>query len=111
MGTHVNLAARLEGAADPGEILISHETWALTKQSVMCRDKGIVNVKGFSTPIKVYQVTDLRKNLGGQQSYVEEHAPGFSMHMDLDKIRNYDKGKVLQSLEKAVSTLKKKVII
>ena len=111
MGTHVNLAARLEGAADPGEILISHETWALTKQSVMCRDKGIVNVKGFSTPIKVYQVTDLRKNLGGQQSYVEEHAPGFSMHMDLDKIRNYDKDKVLQSLEKAVSSLKKKVII
>ncbi|MEX2962030.1 adenylate/guanylate cyclase domain-containing protein [Microbulbifer sp. TYP-18] len=111
MGTHVNLAARLEGAADPGEILISHETWALTKHSVMCRDKGFINVKGFSNPVKVYQVADLRKNLGGQQSYVEDHAPGFSMHMDLDKIRNYDKDKVVQSLEKALKTLKSKVII
>jgi len=111
MGTHVNLAARLEGAAQPGEILISHETWALTKHSVMCRDKGHVTVKGFSTPVKVYQVTDLRKNLGGQQGYLEDHAPGFSMHLDLDKVRNYDKDRVLQALEKAAKTLKSKVII
>jgi class 3 adenylate cyclase len=111
MGTHVNLASRLESAAEPGEILISHETWAMIKHTVMCRDKGHVTVKGFSTPVKVYQVTDLRKNLGGQQGYLEDHAPGFSMHLDLDKIRNYDKDKVLQSLEKAAATLKSKVII
>ncbi|WP_299940520.1 adenylate/guanylate cyclase domain-containing protein [uncultured Microbulbifer sp.] len=111
MGTHVNLASRLEGAAQPGEILISHETWAMIKHTVMCRDKGHISVKGISTPVKVYQVTDLRKNLGGQQSYLEEHAPGFSMHLDLDKIRNYDKEKVLQSLQKATSSLKTKVII
>ncbi|MFD1218102.1 MULTISPECIES: adenylate/guanylate cyclase domain-containing protein [Microbulbifer] len=111
MGTHVNLAARLESAAEPGEVLISHETWAMIKQTVMCRDKGHVTVKGFSTPVKVYSVTDLRKNLGGQQSYLEEHAPGFAMHLDLDKIRNYDKEKVLQSLQKAAASLKSKVII
>ncbi|MBN8430941.1 adenylate/guanylate cyclase domain-containing protein [Microbulbifer salipaludis] len=111
MGTHVNLAARLESAADPGEVLISHETWAMIKQTVMCRDKGHVTVKGFSTPVKVYSVTDLRKNLGGQQSYLEEHAPGFAMHLDLDKVRNYDKEKVLQALQKAQARLKSKVII
>ncbi|MBB5212008.1 adenylate/guanylate cyclase domain-containing protein [Microbulbifer hydrolyticus] len=111
MGTHVNLAARLESAADPGEVLISHETWAMIKQTVMCRDKGHVSVKGFSTPVKVYSVTDLRKNLGGQQSYLEEHAPGFAMHLDLEKVRNYDKEKVLQALQKAQARLKSKVII
>ncbi|QKX15556.1 adenylate/guanylate cyclase domain-containing protein [Microbulbifer sp. YPW1] len=111
MGTHVNLAARLESAAEPGEVLISHETWAMIKQTVMCRDKGHVSVKGFSTPVKVYSVTDLRKNLGGQQSYLEEHAPGFAMHLDLDKVRNYDKEKVLQALQKAQARLKSKVII
>jgi len=110
MGTHVNLAARLESAAEPGEILISHESWALIKQTVMCRDKGHVSVKGFSTPIKVYSVTDLRKNLGGQQSYLEEHAPGFAMHLDLDKVRNYDREKVLQALKKAQARLNSKVI-
>lgn len=83
----------------------------MIKHSVMCRDKGHITVKGFSSPVKVYQVTDLRKNLGGQQSYLEDHAPGFSMHLDLDKIRNYDKERVLQTLEKAATTLKSKVII
>nr|WP_010132759.1 adenylate/guanylate cyclase domain-containing protein [Microbulbifer agarilyticus] len=111
MGTHVNLAARLESAADPGEILVSHETWAMIKQTVMCRDKGHVTVKGFSTPVKVYSVTDLRKNLGGKQSYLEEHAPGFAMHLDLDKVRNYDKEKVLRALKDAQARLKSKVII
>ncbi|WP_226702406.1 adenylate/guanylate cyclase domain-containing protein [Microbulbifer elongatus] len=111
MGTHVNLAARLESAAEPGEVLISHETWAMIKQTVMCRDKGHVTVKGFSTPVKVYSVTDLRKNLGGQQSYLEEHAPGFAMHLDLDKVRNYDKDKVLQALQTAQARLKSKVIL
>ncbi|MCQ3830461.1 adenylate/guanylate cyclase domain-containing protein [Microbulbifer elongatus] len=111
MGTHVNLAARLESAAEPGEILISHETWAMIKQTVMCRDKGHITVKGFSTPVKVYSVSDLRKNLGGQQSYLEEHAPGFAMHLDLEKIRNYDKEKVLKALQKAQSQLKSKTII
>ena len=111
MGTHVNLAARLESAAEPGEVLISHETWAMIKQTVMCRDKGHISVKGFSTPVKVYSVTDLRKNLGGQQSYLEEHAPGFAMHLDLDKVRNYDKEKVLQALQHAQARLKSKVII
>jgi len=76
----------------------------------MCRDKGHVSVKGFSTPIKVYSVTDLRKNLGGQQSYLEEHAPGFAMHLDLDKVRNYDREKVLQALKKAQARLNSKVI-
>ncbi|WGL17456.1 adenylate/guanylate cyclase domain-containing protein [Microbulbifer bruguierae] len=111
MGTHVNLAARLESAAEPGEILISHETWAMIKQTVLCRDKGHVSVKGFSTPVKVYSVADLRKNLGGKLSYLEEHAPGFAMHLDLDKIRNYDKEKVLQALQKAQAHLKSKVIL
>ncbi|GAA5525997.1 hypothetical protein Maes01_02582 [Microbulbifer aestuariivivens] len=110
MGTHVNLAARLEGAADPGEILISHETWSLIQHSVMCRDRGLVNLKGVSTPVKVYQITDLRKNLSGQGTYLEEHAQGFSMHVDLEKIRNYDREKVLRSLEKAVDRVKRKVM-
>lgn len=110
LGTHVNLASRLESAADSGEILISYETWSLIKDTVLCRDKGEINVKGFSHPVKVYQVVDFRKDLGRHQSYYEEMAEGFSMHMDLDKIRNYDKERVVESLEKIVERLKDKII-
>lgn len=111
LGTHVNLASRLESAAIPGEILISHETWALCKDAIMCRDKGDIKVKGFSHTIKVYQVVDFRRDLGKNQSFFEHTTDGFSMHLDLDKIQNFDKEQVLQSLEKAAEKLKDKVII
>lgn len=110
LGTHVNLASRLESAADPGEILISHETWVLVKDVIMCRDKGEIRVKGFSSPVKVFQVVDFRKDLGRNQSYFQEQAEGFSMHLDLEKIKNYDKDRVLDYLEKASEKLKDKII-
>lgn len=111
LGTQVNLASRLESAAEPDEILISHETWSLVKDTVMCRDKGEITVKGFSMPVKVYQVADLRKEMGKNQSYFEDRAEGFSMYLDMDKVRNYDKQKVIESLEKAANRLKDKVIV
>jgi adenylate cyclase len=111
LGTQVNLASRLESAAEPDEILISHETWSLCKDTIMCRDKGEIQVKGFALPVKVYQVADLRKDLGKNQSYFEDRAEGFSMYLDMDKIRNYDKEKVIESLEKAAEKLRDKVII
>jgi adenylate cyclase len=110
LGTHVNLASRLESAADPGEILISHETWSLIKDVVMCRDKGEIRAKGFSHPIKVYQVVDFRKDLGKNQSYFEERYEGFSMHLDLEKIRNFDKEKIIEQLDNASEKLRDKII-
>lgn len=110
LGTHVNLASRLESAADAGEILISHESWSLVKDVIMCRDKGEITVKGFSQPVRVHQVIDFRKDLGTEQSFFEENATGFSMHLDLEKIRNYEKEKVLEALLTAADKLRDKVI-
>jgi len=110
LGTHVNLASRLESAADPGEILISHDSWALVKDVVLCRDKGEISVKGFSQPVRVHQVIDFRKDLGKDQSWFEDNTDGFSMHLDLEKIRNYDKERILEMLQKASERLREKNI-
>ncbi|MCP8899150.1 adenylate/guanylate cyclase domain-containing protein [Gilvimarinus xylanilyticus] len=111
LGTHVNLASRLESAADPDEILISHETWSLVKDSVLCRDKGEITVKGFSAPVKVYQVAGLRKDMGRNQTYFEDRTEGFSMYLDLDKVKNYDKDRVITALKKAADKLNDKIIV
>lgn len=111
LGTQVNLASRLESAAEPDEILISHETWSLVRDSIMCRDKGEIQVKGFTQPVRVYQVADFRRDLGKSQTFFEDRTEGFSLHMDIDKIRNYDKEKVIDFLETAANKLKEKVII
>lgn len=109
LGTHVNLASRLESAADSGEILISHETWSLIKDVVMCRDRGEIKAKGFSHPIKVYQVIDFRKEMGKNQSYFEDHTNGFSIHLDLERIKNYDRERIISNLEKLVEKVRDKI--
>ncbi len=107
LGTHVNLASRLESAADAGEILVSHDTWSLIKDAIMCRDKGEIPIKGFSQPVRVYQVVDFRKDLGKNQNWFEENIDGFSMHLDLERLKNYDRESVLSTLEKATERLRK----
>jgi class 3 adenylate cyclase len=55
-GMHVNLASRLEGACDPGGILVSHSTWALVKDNFQFQTKGEIDVKGFSRPVLAYNL-------------------------------------------------------
>lgn len=111
IGRDVNLASRLESAAEAGEILISHETYSLAKDVVMCRDKGQIPVKGFSRPVQIYQVVDFRRDLGANASYVEHELPGFSMYLDTNGIQNFDKERVIQALNQAAQKLRDKVIL
>ena len=111
IGRDVNLASRLESAAESGEILISHETYSLIKDVIMCRDKGQITVKGFTRPVQIYQVVDFRRDLGATSSYVEHELPGFSMYLDTNGIQNFDKQKVIQALSQAADKLRDKVIM
>ena len=110
IGKEVNLASRLESAADAGEILISYETYSLVKDTILCREKGQINAKGFSRPIPIYQVVDFRRDLGAQQSFTEYEFEGFSMHLDLEKVKNYEKDRILSSLERTAKSLKDKLL-
>jgi adenylate cyclase len=56
MGMHVNLASRLESICEPGQILISHATWALVNDQIKCRFEGEKKLKGFSRTSRVYTV-------------------------------------------------------
>ncbi|MFT5780946.1 MAG: adenylate cyclase [Pseudomonas sp.] len=111
IGREVNLASRLESAAESGEILISHEAYSLVKDVIMCRDKGQITVKGFTRPVQIYQVVDFRRNLGATSSYLEHELPGFSMYLDTNGIQNYDKERVILALNLAAEKLRDKVIL
>nr|MBF0681824.1 adenylate/guanylate cyclase domain-containing protein [Pseudomonas sp.] len=111
IGREVNLASRLESNADASEILISHETYSLIKDVIMCRDKGQIAVKGFSRPVQIYQVVDFRRDLGATASFVEHELPGFSMYLDTNGVQNFDKERVIQALNQAADKLRDKVIM
>jgi class 3 adenylate cyclase len=56
IGSHVNLASRLETNANPNTILISHETYSLIKDDIFCEKKDTIFVKGIPYPIPTYEV-------------------------------------------------------
>ncbi len=56
IGDHVNLAARLCGAAVPGQILLSDRTYDAVKEHVNAKPLEPIRVKGKSEPISIFQL-------------------------------------------------------
>ncbi len=56
IGRGVNTASRLESLAEPGEILISYETYAHVAGEIACEQRGEVEVKGMAYPVMTYHV-------------------------------------------------------
>lgn len=106
IGKEVNLASRLEALCEPGEILIAYETFSLVKDKVMCRDKGEITVKGFARPVPIYQVVDLRRDIGAGQSFIEHETEGFAMYLDTGKISALQKDAIIKALDRASEKLK-----
>src|SRR5262249_51742003 len=55
-GDAVNLAARLEQAAAPGEIVIGPQTWALVRDAVEAEPLAPLQLKGKSAPVAAYRL-------------------------------------------------------
>ena len=56
IGNQVNVAARLEQMARPGEILISQRTYSKAKDVATTEEAGTVRLKGIHSPVAVYRV-------------------------------------------------------
>ena len=59
IGAEVNLAARIEAAADPGGILISYPTYALVRDIVRAEERGSIDAKGIRREVRVFAVAGL----------------------------------------------------
>ncbi len=57
IGNQTNLTARIQETCEPGKILISHTTWALVKDQILCKERGEIHVKGLHYPVRVYEVS------------------------------------------------------
>ena len=64
MGDAVNLAARMQSAARPMNVLISANTYRFVAPLFDARDLGLIDVKGKSDPVRVYEVVGAKANPG-----------------------------------------------
>src|SRR5690242_6118041 len=56
IGDAVNMAQRLQAAAQPGQILISEASFHHVKESFQCKEVGEMTLKNKSAPVMTYEV-------------------------------------------------------
>ena len=106
IGGEVNLASRLESKANSGQILISHETYALIKKQIVCEKKEEINVKGIAHKIQTYQVIETEKDKKNKKNSFREEYDGFSLAVDLSRS---EKKKVVSSLKRVLVDIEKNI--
>ena len=69
LGSPVNLAARLQGLANPETVLVDQNTYALIDQHVNAQAKGEFVPRGFSRPVRYYELSEFvaREGRGARQ--------------------------------------------
>ena len=104
IGGEVNLASRLESNASVGQILVSHETYSLIKNSITCEEREEISVKGLAHKVRTYQVIDKKEKNEKGVTELKDNYDGFSLYIDLDVSR---KAEVIASLENALAKIQK----
>ena len=103
IGKQVNLANRLQAAAQPGEILIGQETWLLVRDVFRCVAKKPVQAKGFERPIQTYAV--MGPELSEDPAIIEEARPGFRLTLDPAQVEPSERLAVVEKLRAAIASL------
>lgn len=75
MGDAVNLASRLQHAADPGKILVGEQTYRATGDAVEYREMEPLKVRGKQMPVPVWEVVGVRAQRDRQRSSSTIEAP------------------------------------
>ncbi len=91
MGDAVNLAARMESAAEPGTVVLTGHTRELAGNLFAFEDLGSVNVKGKARPVNAYRL------IGPAKKTAREPAPSISVG------RNGDLARVQAAVDAAVA--------
>ncbi len=77
LGSPVNLAARLQGLSEPGQILVNNATHALVAPLVEAHQVGEVTPRGFARPVRYHEIRDFKASEGSssrrQLSHVGAH--------------------------------------
>ncbi|ALH96206.1 adenylate/guanylate cyclase domain-containing protein [Acinetobacter equi] len=107
VGHDVNLAARLQSAAEVDEILISEDTYKFVKDSYMCAPREPIDLKGIQAPVKTWQVMEKYKAEKMEyQRWFDYEYKGFNLLLNLDEVQNFEYSELITVLEKMIERIK-----
>ncbi|HSI97707.1 MAG TPA: AAA family ATPase, partial [Gaiellaceae bacterium] len=84
-GEAVNLAARLQQAARPGEILVGPTAYRLAAASLVAEEAGPLDLKGLAGPLRAWRVQDA---LDGRGRPLGPRAPLVGRESELELLEN-----------------------
>ena len=80
-GDMVNVAARLEARAQPGEIVIGEATYRLVRDAITVEELPPLELKGKSNPVAAYRVLDVAPDTPGLLRRLESPIVGRSLEL------------------------------
>ena len=109
-GDAPNLAARLQGHAVPGEIVVSEATYKLTRNRFEVEDLGEHDLKGIADPVRIYRIVgELDERLREEADNQKARTPLVGREVEFEmlkrcweKARDGDSQVVLLSAEAGV---------
>lgn len=104
IGGEANLAARLEGIAKPGGVMLSYETWALVSDVVEAVPMPPTQFKGISREVIPYEVMlDHSGLVPGLK--LKESEPGYELSLSVSSMDAPTRKKVRESLRRALDSI------
>ena len=100
IGGAVNLAKRLESAANVDKILISNDTYELIKDHIFCRKRNKIQIKGIAYPVQTYEVIGPMEQV--KKDEFTKKFVGFSLNVDYYKV---DQKQAKVALKEALARL------
>ena len=106
IGAEANLAARLQGIAKPGEIILSYETFILVSDMVRARALEPISLKGIAHPVVPYAVEGAEAQGEAEQRVIAEHTPGLDLFLDVRAVDSGSTERVAKVLEGALAAVR-----
>lgn len=107
IGSAVNTAARLEASAQPGEILISYETYALVRDAMNCEPHGEIEVKGIAHPVTTYLVVGETPKHAPNRHRIREKNEAMTIEIDVEAMTEPQRRRAANVLRRALADLDK----
>jgi class 3 adenylate cyclase/predicted ATPase len=87
VGDAVNTAARVQSAAEPGQVLVDEPTYRLAGSAVGFADAGEHRLKGKADPVRLWRATRVLAGAGGSQRVDGLEAPLTGRDAELRTVR------------------------
>jgi adenylate cyclase len=108
IGAEANFAARLQSIAEPGQIVMSYETYELTRSLVRAKAMPAISIKGISRKVIPYCVEGVLGDGGSREDVVSGNVQGLDLFLDIAALDDESAEAARTRLKAALKALDKR---